>query len=79
MADQNHANDKLTHPPLTPTHDHLSPPSGTSSDHILTVDWDSPDDPENPRKYARHHFPSAFVSMLLQMFVVGTSARSGAQ
>lgn len=30
--------------PLTPTQ--------ASDDHILTVDWDGPDDPENPRKYA---------------------------
>ena len=37
-------------PPLTCGH--LLPPSSTSDDHILTVDWDGPDDPENPRKYA---------------------------
>jgi hypothetical protein len=36
----------------TLTRGHLSSPSGTSDDHILTVDWDGPNDPENPRKYA---------------------------
>jgi hypothetical protein len=41
----------MTHPP-TPFRGHLSPPSSTSNDHILTVDWDGPNDPENPRKYA---------------------------
>lgn len=40
-----------THPP-TLTRDHLLPPSSTSDDRILTVDWDGPNDPENPRKYA---------------------------
>jgi len=36
----------------TLTRGHLSSPSSTSGDHILTVDWDGPNDPENPRKYA---------------------------
>jgi hypothetical protein len=54
-----HDEHRETHPPSTPIHDHLSPPSSTtgSDDHILIVDWDGPDDPENPRKYARRHFP----------------------
>jgi hypothetical protein len=54
MSNQNHADDKHseTHPPSTLTHGHLSPQSNTSGDHILAVDWDGPDDPENPRKYA---------------------------
>jgi hypothetical protein len=79
MSDRIHADDKHseTHPPSTLTDGHLLPPSSISGDHILTVDWDSPDDPENPRKYVRHYFPSAFVSMWLHMYVVGTSARSG--
>ena len=43
-----------THLPSALTPSHLSPPSSTraSDDRILTVDWDGPDDPENPRKYA---------------------------
>jgi len=45
-----------THPPLILTPSQLSPPSSTQlgdgDDRILTVDWDGPDDPENPRKYA---------------------------
>jgi hypothetical protein len=40
-----------THPP-TLARDHLLPPSSTGDDRILTVDWDGPNDPENPRKYA---------------------------
>ena len=38
----------------TQTPGHLSPPGSAraSDDRILTVDWDGPDDPENPRKYA---------------------------
>lgn len=41
----------------TPTPSHLAvalaPPSSiqASDDRILTVDWDGPDDPENPRKF----------------------------
>lgn len=52
---RNNAHDEhnKTHPgPPTLTRGHLSPPSGTSDDHILIVDWDGPNDPENPRKYA---------------------------
>lgn len=46
-------------PTSTLTESHLSPPSSTPDldGHSLTVDWDGPDDPENPRKYAHHHFP----------------------
>jgi hypothetical protein len=50
----NNAHDEhsKTHPP-TLTRGHASPPGSTSGDdHILTVGWDGPDDPENPRKYA---------------------------
>ena len=38
----------------TPTEGHLLPPSSTHDldDHILAVDWEGADDPENPRKYA---------------------------
>ena len=48
-----------TRPTSTLTESHLLPPSSTHdlNDHIVTVDWDGPDDPENPRKYARHHIP----------------------
>ena len=37
----------------TPTPSHLAPSNSiqASDDRILTVDWDGPDDPENPRKY----------------------------
>jgi hypothetical protein len=51
--------DNGTHLPSTPTPSHLSPQGSTraSDDHILTVDWDGPDDPENPRKYAWHCIP----------------------
>jgi hypothetical protein len=40
--------------PSTLTPSHLSPPGSTraNDDRILTVDWEGPDDPENPRKYA---------------------------
>ena len=43
-----------THLFPTPTPSRLSPLGSTraSDDRILTVDWDGPDDPENPRKYA---------------------------
>lgn len=41
----------MTHPP-TLTRGHLSPPSSTSDDHILAVDWDGPNDPENPRNWS---------------------------
>ncbi|KAF8498757.1 MFS polyamine transporter [Russula emetica] len=36
----------------TLTRGHLSSPSSTSGDHILTVDWDGPNDPENPRNWS---------------------------
>ena len=52
--DRNNAHDEHSkaHPP-TLTRDHLSAPSSISDDHILTtLDWDGPNDPENPRKYA---------------------------
>jgi hypothetical protein len=47
-----HGEHNETHLPSTPNH--LSPPGSTraSDDRILIVDWDGPDDPENPRKYA---------------------------
>jgi hypothetical protein len=51
----NHSSDEHseTHFPSTPTPSHLSPPGSTrASDDFPTVDWDGPDDPENPRKYA---------------------------
>ncbi|KAN0121135.1 MFS polyamine transporter [Russula decolorans] len=46
--------DNGTHLPSTPTPSHLSPQGSTraSDDHILTVDWDGPDDPENPRNWS---------------------------
>ena len=40
---------RTLHP--TPTRDHISPPS-IREDPVLIVDWDGPNDPENPRKYA---------------------------
>jgi hypothetical protein len=48
-----------TRPTSTLTESHLLPPRSTRDldDHIVIVDWDGPDDPENPRKYARYHFP----------------------
>ena len=49
--DYAHDEHSKTHSP-TPTRGHLPPPSSTTDDHILTVDWDGPNDPENPRKYA---------------------------
>jgi hypothetical protein len=54
--DRNNAHDEHSkiHPP-TLNHGQLSSissPSSSSDDHILTVDWDGPNDPENPRKYA---------------------------
>jgi hypothetical protein len=41
-----------THLPSSLTPSHLSPPGSirASDDRILIVDWDGPDDPENPRK-----------------------------
>jgi hypothetical protein len=51
--DHNNARDEhsKTHPP-TLTRGQLSPPGSTSDDQIVTVGWDGPNDPENPRKYA---------------------------
>ena len=42
------------HLPSNLTPSHLSLPGSTraSDDHIFTVDWDGPGDPENPKKYA---------------------------
>lgn len=52
--------------PLTPgpeEHDHTDTREGTSSStspvrddegHVLVVDWEGADDPENPKKYARY-------------------------
>ena len=57
-----HEEHSKTRPSSTLTENHPLPPSTASSthdlnDHVLTVDWDGPDDPENPRKYALHHLP----------------------
>ena len=54
-----HEEHNKTRPTSTLTESRLLPPNSTREldDHILTIDWDGPDDPENPRKYARHHFP----------------------
>jgi hypothetical protein len=51
--DRNNAHDEhsKTYPPSL-TRGHPSAPSSTSDDHVLTADWDGPNDPENPRKYA---------------------------
>jgi hypothetical protein len=51
---------------LTPsaTTGHLLPRNGTSDNNVLFVDWDGPDDPENPRKYTAL---SAFVSPFLHV------------
>ena len=44
-----------TRPTSTLTESHLLPPGNACNldDHVLTVDWDGPDDPADPRKYAR--------------------------
>jgi hypothetical protein len=54
-----HEEQGKTRPISTLTENHLLPPSSTHDldDHVLTVDWDGPDDPENPRKYVVHHLP----------------------
>jgi hypothetical protein len=46
------------------THDPSGPPSPTTpdgglldsinNDHVIVVDWNGPDDPDNPRKWAVH-------------------------
>ena len=43
-----------TRPTSTLSDSRLSPSSATRTldDHTLTVDWDGPDDPASPRKYA---------------------------
>ncbi|KAN0121131.1 MFS general substrate transporter [Russula decolorans] len=43
-----------TRPTSTLTESHLLPPSNIRNldDHILTVDWDGPDDPANPRNWS---------------------------
>ncbi|KAI0292739.1 major facilitator superfamily domain-containing protein [Russula brevipes] len=38
--------------PSTLVRDHLLSPSSTSDDHVLTVDWEGPNDPENPRNWS---------------------------
>jgi len=54
----NHSSTHIEHSetplPSTLTPSRLSPPGSTraSDDRIITVDWDGPDDPDNPRKYA---------------------------
>jgi hypothetical protein len=54
-----HEEHSKTRPTSTLTESHLLPPSSTRNldGHILAIDWDGPDDPENPRKYARHQIP----------------------
>ena len=45
---------------------------------VLLVDWDGPDDPENPKKYACYSF--AFVSswfLYLQLLLVGHLDENG--
>jgi hypothetical protein len=37
----------------------LAPPNVTNNDHVIIVDWNGPDDPENPRKWV------IFISVLL--------------
>ena len=53
------------HSHTTPPRTHLLPPKRAIDDNVLIVDWDGPDDPENPRKYASTSLPlSELVSLL---------------
>jgi hypothetical protein len=67
--------------PSTPSHVRVSAPGSTraSDDRILTVDWDGPDDPENPRKYALDIYIFSAFAPTDYFHVVGASARSGKQ
>ena len=53
-----------SHSHTIPTQTHLLPPNLAVADNVLTVDWDGPDDPENPRKYAP---TSLFLSELVSL------------
>jgi hypothetical protein len=68
------------------THWHSGAPGplstgSTSHDNlnVLTVDWEGPDDPENPQKYASTSFSQPSLRLIASMFVVGASNRSGEQ
>ena len=53
------------HPHTTPPRTHLLPSKRVIDDNVLIVDWDGPDDPENPRKYVSTSLPlSELVSLL---------------
>ena len=45
----------------------LPSPNDTINDHVVIVDWNGPDDPENPRKWVVYHciVPSFFVSLYI--------------
>ena len=79
-AHDGHSESHLSSTP-TPSHLALAPPSCSraSDDRILTVDWDGPDDPENPRKYASRMTSISALTSIGYLYVVGASARSGKQ
>lgn len=69
-------------PSETHWHSHAPGPMSTDSighDNVLTVDWDGPDDPENPKKYASTSFSLPKLHLIASMFVVGALKRSGEQ
>lgn len=65
-------------------HSHAPGPLSTGSIsrdnlNVLTVDWDGPDDPENPKKYVSTSFSLPSLRLIVSTFVVGVSKRSGEQ
>jgi hypothetical protein len=75
-------NDSHHHDEISETHRHshtstlqgrLLSQNSTNHDNILTVDWDGPDDPENPRKYALS--PFSFCVRLTALHVRSWSFR----
>jgi hypothetical protein len=68
------------HSRRTSSQDHPPSPNSTN-DHdnsVLIVDWNGPDDPENPRKCGLISF-SLCVRLTISQFIVGGSDRNGEQ
>lgn len=69
-----------SHSRRTSPQGHPPSPHSTSDGSVLIVDWDGPDDPENPRKCGLISFSlSLCVRLTISQFIVGGSDGSGEQ
>ena len=73
--DHNEASETHRHSRTSTLQGRLLSQDSTNHDNILTVDWDGPDDPENPRKYALSSFSFCVRRRLTALHVRSWSFR----